>query len=396
MAIIVCPYRINHDSLVFAISPIFSHQVITDAPHDWDISPADSVSNCTYLQKNKNIITYPDLESISYFSDGKTLNATLWLSGLFEEKPSMGEIPSYSMFININSFYGTRIPDYEVSIKWDPLSSTWNKVVTEWSANDTRVIYEKDNVTGFFDNDPLESGKAKGHVNLSLDLASINYPDSYLGYFSIANSFSYKNNHCFVHDDSDNALYVPIPQFTISTSPNSIDLRPGEEGKDVELRVNSTIHSTPKLSFFTNQTRGIEVDLIPKEERLTPAAMTTSFLHVKVLGNTTFRYHVPYTIQLLSNISFPKIDSNLIKGINKNNRMSATIPLQPSYLTVTILPPLQFSDYFKNLWDAWGSPIGFFYTLITTIGVGVSSWIINKIRKGRKEDKHQKSLGDFS
>jgi hypothetical protein len=113
------------------------------------------------------------------------LNTTLWLSGPIEEKPPLREFPSYSMLINVNSFYGTNIPiDYEVSIEWNPFSSTWDKRVTEWSANDTRVIYEKDNVTGFIDNNPsFGSEIGKGHVNLSLDLALINYPDSYLGYF---------------------------------------------------------------------------------------------------------------------------------------------------------------------------------------------------------------------
>jgi hypothetical protein len=57
---------------VFAITPAFPHKIIIDAPHDWGVLPLDDISNCDYVQKHKNIITYPDLESISYFSDGRT------------------------------------------------------------------------------------------------------------------------------------------------------------------------------------------------------------------------------------------------------------------------------------------------------------------------------------
>ncbi len=368
----------------FATSPSFARQVITDASRDWDASPLDNASNCKGIRHD---IPFPDLESVSYFSNGKSLNATLWLSAPFEEKPSpFWRSPSYSMFIHINSFYETNIPDYEVTIKWDPISSTWNRQLLEWSSNDTRVLAQKDNYTGFFDNNPEGSGKAKGRVNLSFNLDSINSPDNYLGFFRISDVSMKGQNHCLLNDDSDNAMYVPIPEFTVSTSPSSVQLRPGDE-KDVELKVNSTIHSTPRISFSTNQTHGIELNLIPKEEFLTPAAMTASFLHIKVLQNATFRYNVPYTIQILPNVSFPKIDSNLVKG--KNSKMSATIPIPRSYLTITVLPPLTLLEQIRNTWETWGSPISGFYTLIAAIAAGSSPWILRKIRQERKKDKQQ-------
>jgi len=122
-----------------------------------------------------------------------------------------------------------------------------------------------------------------------------------------------------------------------------VELRPRDE-KDVQLRVNSTIHSTPNIAFSTNQSQGIQVNLVPKQEFLTPAAMTTSFLHLKVLTNAVYRYDVPYTIGIFPNVSFPKIDSTLVRGKSSTNQMSATIPIKTSYLTVTILPPISFFD----------------------------------------------------
>jgi hypothetical protein len=376
LIVMLSSYRIPIPD-AFAMSPPFARQVITDVPHDWDASPLDDISNCTGIQ---HYITYPDLEAISYFSDGKTLNATLWLSAPFEEKP-FGHVPSYSMYIHINSFYESTQPDYEVTVFWDIDSHNWTRDVIELSSNDSRIVSETRNFTNFFDNNPEAGGKAKGRVTLNFNLQSINSPDSYIGFFSLEDRFSKNENQCLIVDDSDNAIYVPIPEFTVSTMPNSVELRPGDV-KDVQLRVNSSIHSSPRITFSTNQSSGIEVNLVPKQEFLTPAAMTTSFLHLKALTNATYRYNAPYTIRILPNASFPKIGSTLLRGKSTINQMSATIPLKTAYLTVTILPPIGPLDAIKDTFVSW-TPITAFYPIAAAV-VGISLWVFAKIRKKRE------------
>ena len=53
------------------------------------------------IVKELVIQKYTDITSVDYFSDGKTLNATLWLLFPFKEVPPMHEV-DYGMFIDTN------------------------------------------------------------------------------------------------------------------------------------------------------------------------------------------------------------------------------------------------------------------------------------------------------
>ncbi|HSF50115.1 MAG TPA: hypothetical protein VLA74_05070 [Nitrososphaeraceae archaeon] len=73
-----------------AISPGFPRQVIIDDGKDWFLKnllkAPDSNINTTKCNENKSFFpSYPDIEEINYLSDGKFLNATVWLSSFFEE-----------------------------------------------------------------------------------------------------------------------------------------------------------------------------------------------------------------------------------------------------------------------------------------------------------------------
>src|SRR5688572_20997382 len=82
---------------VFASPPPFVRQIITDPPDDWYIVPTpfdvaqveipgyglilpDIEKNITACKNEKNRFRSPDIEAVTYFSNGTTLNATLWLT----------------------------------------------------------------------------------------------------------------------------------------------------------------------------------------------------------------------------------------------------------------------------------------------------------------------------
>jgi hypothetical protein len=80
----------NFQNQADAISPTFPRQVIIDGSKDWVsknfLNTSDSKLNTGQCNENKSFFTsYPDIEEINYFSDGKFLNATVWLSSSFEE-----------------------------------------------------------------------------------------------------------------------------------------------------------------------------------------------------------------------------------------------------------------------------------------------------------------------
>ena len=102
-------------------------------------------------------------------------------------------------------------------------------------ANDRRTLWQdNNNYTSFFDN----TGN-KGHVNLSLDLKRVSYPNQFALIFYLMDVILTKGNICGVVDVANNAVYIPPPLFTVSAFPNPLETRHGET-KTIELKVNST------------------------------------------------------------------------------------------------------------------------------------------------------------
>src|SRR5919109_4883300 len=76
-------------------SPSFVRQEINDGTNDWILATsnklleAQNVSECAEWNPSLKQYSFPspDIQSVSYISDGKTLNATLWLSDKFAKTP---------------------------------------------------------------------------------------------------------------------------------------------------------------------------------------------------------------------------------------------------------------------------------------------------------------------
>ena len=101
------------------ISPSFVRQEILDAHGDWqlwkdpsktsiitlhdgrqiEIENAKNFSQCKDLIKEN--FTSPDISSVSYISDGKTLNATLWLTNSFNDPPTDDNVDTYPRYLQI-------------------------------------------------------------------------------------------------------------------------------------------------------------------------------------------------------------------------------------------------------------------------------------------------------
>jgi hypothetical protein len=69
-------------------SPSFSRQEIEDATNDWTFTDKEAC-----MSGEKPNFQYPDIQSVSYFSDGKTLNITYWLSRPFSH-PNLKQVAS--------------------------------------------------------------------------------------------------------------------------------------------------------------------------------------------------------------------------------------------------------------------------------------------------------------
>ena len=85
-------------------------------------------SNITNIFKNLS-----ELTAVSYFSDGHTLNTTLWLSAPFITHP-LNDNVSYGMMIDSDSdsSTGSGGSDFMFQITWDNNTKTWTYDIEEW------------------------------------------------------------------------------------------------------------------------------------------------------------------------------------------------------------------------------------------------------------------------
>jgi hypothetical protein len=77
-----------------ALSPSFPREEIRDRPFDW--------RNIDKQEGTLDGNPYTDIRRVNYFSDGKYLNATLWLRGTLNASAN-GEQMSYGTFIDGDS-----------------------------------------------------------------------------------------------------------------------------------------------------------------------------------------------------------------------------------------------------------------------------------------------------
>ena len=355
MALIMVDGCLYHS--VIASSPPFVRQEIKDNYNDgWN-----HVKNEFVIGHN-----FTDLAAISYYSDGKFLNATFFLRSPFVERPS-NNYTAYGMLIDADSNYATGWQgyDYIVKISWDHNNNKWIYSIQEWSSvSITRVLYQKNNFTDFFDK------SENRYIHMYLDLDKVSSPKNYIVVFFTDYDFQEGNEYYEISDYS-NFVHIPPPYFTISTSPNSVTLRPGEE-KTVEVEVNSSAGVfRPHLFLSSNRIDDLQAYFTPIERDIPPLGIATSLLHLKLSEHAQLN---PRTLQIFANISFPiqyTGGESQIKIISQNMT-------QNSNLAITVVEPLSFAEQFKEFWITYGGVISL---IGGGFGAGFSALVFDKLRK---------------
>jgi hypothetical protein len=371
---------------VFAGSPSFPIQQVFDDQLDWNIPDPNSTERNIFPEIAEDpfdcvtdLYVPSDITSVSYSSDGKYLNATLWLYSPLED-PAYNIISrEYAIQIDVASVYESGSADYASAVSWNNNTSSWTKELYEYNiyADDWRYIKSIPNYTGFFQ-------KGKNYVTLYFDLQSMNLPDQYKLIFVAQDTFVKDGIYCKLLDITD-FFPVPAPKYNISVTQNSLFIKPGQE-KTIELKIESEANFPSVSNLYWNQTKGLEMQITPSELSLPPKGITTSLIHIKALENATV---APYTLSISSSIypnetlysGFTELKGNLPHEILKRN----------TALTVVVEEPLGILDYVNNVLSTWGAPVREFFAIVTTIGgAGVSGWIINKIRHKIKRKNEQK------
>lgn len=115
---------------IIGLSPSFTRQEVIDSSNDWNfwkgssndsiiqlhngdnitVKNADKMSQC---EKLGNEFVFPDIDSASYVSDGKKLNATVWYTMPFDDSSTNDTVDAYQENLRIKS------QDLGSSVKFD-------------------------------------------------------------------------------------------------------------------------------------------------------------------------------------------------------------------------------------------------------------------------------------
>ena len=385
--VIVPAYEFLLLNEAFAMSPSFIRQEIKDGSDDWyfpDITHFGKnkrqVSDGTVLNLTGHIIG--NIESVSYVSDGKTLNATYWLTAPFNKKPPDNHIPFYYMYIDVDSNKQTGWSgiDYIRSLSWDDNTQRWKTILEEVSSSGQSRVLQQDNYTGFD-----RYSNSTDYLLLSTDLGAINYPSQYRVIFGMADVLVYNNpTHGGIISsqrivDFTNTVHIPPPQFSISILPSSVDITQGKQKTiRMEVQASKSIASLenigPHINFFSNQTHGVKLNFSPNQTDIPFTGIATSEVTITVPENVTAG---DYILPIFANTSFPsEFFANPSENITTN-----------SNLTITIKQPLSWQEQFRTWLSDWFTPLSGIPVTIVSLISGILGWGIgNKLNK-RKDKK---------
>ena len=367
-----------------ARSPSSPNQEILDPNFDWIY-----MNNRTHT-KSGDYST--DIESVDYYSDGKTLNAILWLYFPFQPEPSSSneevenEEVNYGMYIDadFDSTTGFGGIEYKVEISWDNQTKSWTKVLEKWSHfGDTLVL---ENQTIPYSN---FSEKDAHYVWLRADLDDMLSPDKYKVIF-----FGEARKAGVLLTDFTRMVAIPPLELTISTTPNSVDLTKGEP-RTIEIKANATKGYEPTVHLNArSQSKYLIVDFTQNDTvvksdyilRIPSYGVATIPLTVTSTENASTG---PYTMFIFAHSSFPP--EQLIRPTSFQKPVNSSLPdiqseniFAQSSLLVALKEPLSLLDHISNFWNKVGGLASFISGLVIGLGPLILNKIMERLRNRRK------------
>lgn len=338
----------------FSSSPYVPEQEILDNITDWIDLSIDQITSSGER--------YTDIISVDYFSDGKTLNATLWLLFPFKENPSMQEV-DYGMFIDadFDSKTGYGGIDYKVEIQWNDEAKIWNKVIERWSKyGGYRIVENITNYTNFYE-------KGLQYVTISADLEKILYPQKYKVLFYA----DFRKSDGTLISDYTRWVAVPPLELGISTVPSSVELSRGLSDT-IEVKINSTEGYAPTVSLsIENKPSETFFKLHFNELRLSSYGIATTPITITSSKDAPLG---PHTFYIIAKSNFPPDELIEVQGTHS---ISAENIITRSVVTLKINPEPDLFDKIQKSWEKIGNFTQFMYGVLA----GISPWIYQIIKK---------------
>ena len=375
---------------VLADSPSFSRQEVGDDEHDGININGDAGTQSIDDYKDP-LDNSTDILKITYLSDAKNLNASLWLGGNFSENPASkgAQAVVYGMLLDIDSnpktgFQGV---DYQLEVQWMNSSKIWNMFLGEYPSVDDaslkdpadylKILDIKKNYTDFFvDNKP--------YITLSLPLEDVAFPSKFKAmYYGIV---IYNSSNMVV--DLGSWIDIPPANLAISTLPNPVIIRQGEQ-KNVAVQLKSNDGFISNVASFLPIENYSKIDIQPHNIDELNSGTGSNDVSSSNMGPTTFIIKVSndaeigeYTIPILVNMSTGSVFPSDFLRLSKFN---FSVPTRGNILTIanmtiTVTEPVTAQEQIKEFWGAYG---GIISLVGAGFGGGLASYVLDRV-KGRK------------
>ena len=353
----------NLFSISYAIEAPVTRQSIRDAPFDW--INIDKQTAATEGDPSTDIV------EVTYFTNGKTLNSTIWVLFPFRELPVGYSIFNYGMLIDsdFDEDTGAGGIDYQLEIRWNNETNTWTRVLTEWSSTAVggRILEESKNFTHF-------SGDQLFYVSFPIELEDISNPNKFRAVYYAES----KREASPLITDFTKWINVPPQELQVATYPQSIELRQGET-KTVELTINSTSGLEPDVILYSeNQDTDPVLDFSAKKLKIPSNGFASIPLTVSTSGNTKI---APHTIFIFANSSYPALEFVKVNATSNDFEFPLKIPgddkMVKTSLLIDVKEPLSLTDKISEFWNKLGELLLFVYGVVA----GLSPMIFNAVRK---------------
>ena len=348
LILILIAHNPLNDHNVFAESPSFSIQEINSGIHNG--IQIDGLTHAQTKPDYKGLLdSSSDIQRVTYFSDGKTLNATMWLGGGVKQNPSLygASAAVYGELIDAdnNPSTGKYGVDYQQEIQWSNKTNSWNRLFVQYSSpSNLRTLDTEKNYSGFFQNN-------QKYVLLPLNLKSITSPDRFrVLYYAI---LIYNESRILL--DLTPWIDIPPSQYTFSTTPDPILITQGQQ-KDVGVELESSSGILPKLVDFTpyQNYSSINVKFNPDKLEVSSIGVAPIPLRLEATSNAQIgKYTIPILLNMSTGSIFP---SKFIQlgGLN------VSIPTQgylstKGNLSISVVEPPSFDQRIKDFWSVYGS-----------------------------------------
>ncbi len=379
-------------NISMAQSPSFGLQELINENRNW----VQTYGNSDAHLKS----SYTDILAVNYISDGQTLNTTIWLNSGFNSSAlnstdnQQSRKLSYGMLIDADTDTKTGYNGADYDLYVELASGKLSGYLYQLSSTGGyRLMGSKTNFTPSH----AESSVGPGYANLNLDMGSINSPSEYNLLFYAAESYKLNEVRQFT-----GWVTIPPPSLQMTTSPEDIVIRQGEE-QLIPARIQST-------SGFSNDVINITLGAtnrsnIQNANYSIGSGFNSSELYVNIQRNQPplIKIAVPpqtplgiYTVPLVVTIREPSIATTTKPTyiapqsgtVDPEFELSKQYPTvgyltKPINFTVAVVSPKSIDDQFKDFWDTYGQFIGIF------AGAFVGAFakqMFDKVKRGKERE----------